>query len=508
MKLKQSPGDFRVIEALEFKQDPRGQHHVHLVTKEKLSTPDALDRIAREAGVPRQSIAYAGLKDRQAITRQYVSIEGGRVSIREAGLKVRCVGRTTEKITSKLSTGNFFRIVVRDLDGEDLARLRRNRRGVETVGLPNYFDDQRFGSLAHGQGFPVRTLALGDAGRALYEWIAKPARPRPDGSERSGDAKLRRILDRNWGDWEVCRGIARGPMYQAVFRHLQQRPGDLVGAIDLLPQKLKLISLFSYQSYLWNLGVRRFLEQCVRPRERVYVRSLCGRLICWRYLNEQLGRHFAELELPLIDHQSKIEESGFASAMADVLEAEGLAQKQLMILDVRNLRFREEPRPLVLRPEGLEVLGPWSDERNRGRLKVELRFKLPRGAYATLVVRRLLANPVRQSAEGAEREQRDRARERREGSARSPRGRAPQGPARRSPRPNQSERPRQSERDDVRKVRQPPAVSQTPAPAPEAPRAAPRDTPPKEMDKSSAKSGGVVRRNRRMSVLRRLMKRE
>ena len=48
MRIKQSPEDFRVFEDLRFDEDPHGAHHVHLVTKRKLSTLEAIDRIARE----------------------------------------------------------------------------------------------------------------------------------------------------------------------------------------------------------------------------------------------------------------------------------------------------------------------------------------------------------------------------------------------------------------------------------------------------------------------------
>ena len=108
MKLKQSPADFRVFEELEFQRDPEGKYTIHSLTKEKLDTLEALERVARTAQVPRASIAYAGLKDRQAITQQHISLEKKRVRIDDRDLKVRFLGRSAEKITSKQSTGNRF----------------------------------------------------------------------------------------------------------------------------------------------------------------------------------------------------------------------------------------------------------------------------------------------------------------------------------------------------------------------------------------------------------------
>ena len=55
-----------------------------------------------------------------------------------------------------------------------------------------------------------------------------------------------------------------------------------------------------------------------------------------------------------------------------------------------QLFFKHEERPLFVVPGKLRVNEPRRDELNRGRLKVNLSFTLPPGAYATLVVRRVL----------------------------------------------------------------------------------------------------------------------
>lgn len=389
MKLKQAPRDFRVFEELEFEADPQGSFHVHKLVKEKLGTLEALDRVARVARVPRSAIAYAGLKDRQAVTQQFISIENRRVEIHERGLKVRFVGRCAEKITSKLSGGNRFHVVVRDLDPPAIARLRRNKRSVLTDGLPNYFDDQRFGCLKHGQGFVVRSLAERRPDRALRQLIATPP-----SEERGGDAKLRRLLHEHWGDWEACRQIARGPMYEAIFDHLQRQPDDFAGALARIPTRLKLIHVFAFQSWLFNLGVQRLVEAHLPSGHRTYIPTVMGELPCWRYLRADVRSAFQSKELPLIDARTEHADPEFAAAMQAVLKRLRLSPADLDAGNASGFRLKEEPRRLVLRPADLTVLGPWRDERNAGRVKVELRFKLPRGAYATLVVRRLFAEPA------------------------------------------------------------------------------------------------------------------
>ena len=75
MRLKTTPDDFRVRELLEWEEVPDGDFVVHKLHKEKLSTPEALTMLSRDADVERAKIAYAGLKDRQAVTDQFITIE-------------------------------------------------------------------------------------------------------------------------------------------------------------------------------------------------------------------------------------------------------------------------------------------------------------------------------------------------------------------------------------------------------------------------------------------------
>ena len=79
MKLKQRVGDFRVRELLRrdyLAQD--GEHRVYRVTKRKLTSDEAARALAQEAGVDAAEVQLAGLKDRQGLTVQYMSLARGR----------------------------------------------------------------------------------------------------------------------------------------------------------------------------------------------------------------------------------------------------------------------------------------------------------------------------------------------------------------------------------------------------------------------------------------------
>ena len=85
MLIKLTPEDFVVEERARFEPRKKGKFSVYELRKRKVDTFEAIRRIASRAKVPLNKFAYAGLKDRQAVTTQLISVEG-RIVIREPGL--------------------------------------------------------------------------------------------------------------------------------------------------------------------------------------------------------------------------------------------------------------------------------------------------------------------------------------------------------------------------------------------------------------------------------------
>ena len=388
MRLKTIPGDFRVRELLEFPADPQGEHYVHLLHKEKLSTAEALSTIAREAEVDRTAIAYAGLKDRQAITEQFVSIAGRAVELQRPGLRLAPVGRTHEPITSRMSRGNAFTIVVRDLSPVEAALLRRNLPSLQKTGFPNYFDDQRFGCLRHGQGFPMLRILRGDYEAALRQLIATPS-PRAI----TGDIKLKQALERHWGDWETCGNFARGPVYAPLFAHLRAHPDDHRGAIGFLPLRQRVIHSFAYQSLLWNRAVSRLLRGGVGSAQRLRIATIAGDLLAWKYLEPEREKKLLAMQTPLYGPEGGGGSEPFRRAMLAELEEAGLQRADFLEHTVPGMIWREEPRPVLVKPEELGSVKIEPDDLHEHRVKATLGFALPRGAYATMLLKRLFAPP-------------------------------------------------------------------------------------------------------------------
>lgn len=366
-------------------RDAEGEHFLYRLFKKKLTTLEAVARIARRLDVPKADIAYAGLKDKQSVSEQLISIKGvGVPELRDPGLKLTLLGRRATPVSSQDIIANRFHLTVRGLTEDDLQSLGERLAALREYGLPNYFDSQRFGSLRHGQGLLAKDLVRGDAETALRLYMATPS-PR----DHSGDRHAKELIRRRWGDWERLAEPLRTTPYARILGHLAHAPADFVGAIGYMPRTIRALHLFAFQSLLWNHTTSYLLRDLVPKPERFTVPYQAGRLIFYRKLEPDLLARLRALKVPLAAAGTKAGDPDVALALERALETEGVTLPQLALPPATGAFFKEEPRDLLVFPGDLVATEPTADELNPGRRKVDLRFDLPRGSYATLVVKRL-----------------------------------------------------------------------------------------------------------------------
>lgn len=148
--LRVRPEDFQVEEQLGFDPEGEGEHAFLLVEKRGLNTMDVVRKLARLAGVPVRDLGYAGLKDRQAQTRQWFSIglagrsEPDWSSLENEQLRIMRNSRHRRKLRRGVHRGNRFRLTLRELSGDRETLISRLQQ-VREEGAPNYFGEQRFG---------------------------------------------------------------------------------------------------------------------------------------------------------------------------------------------------------------------------------------------------------------------------------------------------------------------------------------------------------------------------
>lgn len=148
--LKATAEDFQVDEVLDIPLSGDGEHLWLWVEKRGLNTEEAARRLARAAGVQLRTVSYAGLKDRQALTRQWFSIQlPGKAdpdlsAAQDDTLKILKSGRHKRKLQRGAHAANGFTLRLTQLDA-DQGALNQRLETIARQGIPNYFGTQRFG---------------------------------------------------------------------------------------------------------------------------------------------------------------------------------------------------------------------------------------------------------------------------------------------------------------------------------------------------------------------------
>jgi tRNA pseudouridine13 synthase len=385
MRIKHRPEDFRVRELLaEGYMKESGRHRVYRVKKRKRTSLEAAAVLAELAGCPASDVGLAGLKDRQGVTIQYMSVPVKKpVWLDELDLVIEPEGFADEQLESRHSQGNAFEVRLRGLTQGELTQLQPELEAVRAQGLINYFGEQRFGNLRFGQGWIARELALGRHEKALEQLLCSPS-----DQDDEHHARFKHAWRKCWGDWRRCRDIAGSAgAHHSVFEHLTKNPGDFAGAFRYISSRLRLIHLYAWQSHLWNRTVASWVREEHPRKESFWVESLEGRLVFPRGVMKEDPSFQNRWRLPgprLEDVTNPRQRELYVKA----LELEELKPEQFTIEGISGFQLKGEERDLVILPRRLrsEEVGRDTEQ---GLVDVKLAFELPRGAYATMLLARL-----------------------------------------------------------------------------------------------------------------------
>ena len=146
--LRSQPEDFKVQEMISLQPDGEGEHLWLYLRKREMNTQFLAKKIAKWAGIQERHVAYAGLKDRHAVTEQWFSVHLPGKQEPDLGLladdevEVISASRHSQKLRSAVLLANRFSIRLRDVSDPELLL---QRWPLVVQGVPNYFGEQRFG---------------------------------------------------------------------------------------------------------------------------------------------------------------------------------------------------------------------------------------------------------------------------------------------------------------------------------------------------------------------------
>jgi tRNA pseudouridine13 synthase len=387
MKLKQRPEDFRVEELTAAVAGEAGEFAFYRLDKMGWTTPDALAAIRRRWRIDFRRLGYGGLKDRHAVTSQFLTIfRGPKRNLAHERITLTYLGQRPEPYTAADIVANRFAITLRSLSDDAVSRATVALAEVEAVGLPNYFDDQRFGSVGNPPEFVAKEMVFGRFERAL--WLALAA---PYEFDRADAKREKATLREHWGDWVVLKAKLPKGHARSLIDYLVSHPTDFRGAVARLRPELQGLYLSAYQSYLWNRMLAAWLTRTLGTANLAEVELKLGRVPVPVRVPDERRAEWESLSLPLPSARVKPEPGApWFPVAEDVLQDEGLTLGELKIKGMQKPFFSKGDRAACVRPANLaHESGP--DELNTGKRKLMLKFDLPRGSYATMLVKRVTA---------------------------------------------------------------------------------------------------------------------
>lgn len=363
--LKEQVDDF-IVKELANHDVGEGDHLVVRLRKQNMTTLEAIDKLSSMLHISKNRIGYAGNKDKRAITEQYISVKGVEPEdirgIYTDEFDIEVVGYNGYIGIGNLAA-NRFEITIRDLNLslEDL-RNRTLKIVDELDGkFPNYFGQQRFGStrpITHQVG---RHILQGNYEEAVWTYIAKPY----DQEYKS----IRKTREELWETRQVEDAAEKFPKKyryeKSLLYHLTKNPGDYQGAIKRLPEGLQTLFIHAYQSWIFNRTLSRLMEE---------------------------GWYKEDYEIPLVGYKTDLKDNRPENLIKEVLEEEGVSQEDFRLTEMPELRSEGSYRRAFADFRNFEVIDIGEDSLNMAKNKVTVKFDLPKGSYATVLLREIQKN--------------------------------------------------------------------------------------------------------------------
>jgi len=399
-RVKSTPDAFRVNEISNYPlPDPNGTYTVLRVESRDWEQHELGAAIARRLGLPPAAVHWAGTKDRRAVAERLLSYRGP-PPVEELGLpRVVVLGayRARDGLMLGHHFGNAFDILIDELSvpaPQALDAFRATEAELRAAGFwPNFFGPQRFGEVRPVTHEVGRQLVRGDVAGAIETYLTAAAPGVPDGA---GDRARRTYATTH----DAVRALREFPHEYRFERSLLERiargdPPDRV--LRALGRELRLLFVHAFQALLFNRWLSRRhargvpLERPV-PGDRILrlgrdgsVRSQEGIPVAQDNVAEceaLVRRGGALLAGPLVGYETPAAEGPAGEILEELLRDEEVDRTMFRLPAIPEIASRGAWRPALL---PMPPLGLHPDGEG-----VRFRFALPKGAYATVLLREFL----------------------------------------------------------------------------------------------------------------------
>jgi len=340
-KIKQIPGDFIVKEITNIELKDNGSYTYFILKKKNYTTERAVSAIAHYLKTERKNIGYAGAKDKNAITEQLISIKGRikKENINLKDIELIYKGRGDKRLSLGDLKGNEFIITVRNLNEKEIK--------LTSIQIPNYFDEQRF------------SKNNAEIGKSILKKDFKEA--------------VNLILE-NYSENNVS-------FERYVKEHISKLPNDFIGAIKKVPKKIRMMYVHAFQSLIFNKTISELIMSETKEYKKVDYSN--GFFV---FPDKDLNN----IKIPIVGFGTEFKNKKIKDISSELLKKEGITLRDFIIRGMPELASEGDERNMFVIAEDIKTKAE-KDELNKNKKKYIISFTLPKGSYATIVIKKIFS---------------------------------------------------------------------------------------------------------------------
>lgn len=380
MQIKRLPDDFVVEEHVHL-PGQHGPYAYYRVEKRNLSTLSVRDEMASLLKVTPSYLSFPAFKDRSVVAVQYTSVRKRAPERLEGrGFVAERIAWGSRALRPTDLVGNRYTLTLRDLDAQQAAAIAPLVQTLGEKGLPNYFDDQRFGSFST-HGFIGKAILMRDAERAVWLYLAGPM-----AGDRREIRNFKRLVRTHWGQWGYLLHQAPQPSnFRSVLTFLKDNPQDHRKALNLIHDRLLSIYLVAFQSWIWDRILGHYLTSLGYTDPTILITGLDSPL------PPALPEELLEMQLSMPNLTVRYPDAVLPSVEA-VLGEEGMTLEDFKARILRRVYLPKGERFIWFKPSEVVVGDVTPDVVFPERWAVPVSFTLAPRQYATLLVKAIAAH--------------------------------------------------------------------------------------------------------------------
>jgi len=408
--IKKIPEDFQVWEIIEGGLDARklwlenksmpivGTKNLLLVMKKQdRETIKAISELSSIIEILPSQISACGIKDRRAVTWQFISIPyntkiSGEFVLHNA--MVRPVA-SIDALSSKSLIRNIFWVRIREVENVSEEVIKDCLEELKINGVPNFFGYQRFGITRPITHLIGSLIVKNDVESALKMFIGATT-----SLEKASIREVREYFMETSDYKYVVDKFPRQLRYErALARHMLENRDDYVGAFRKIPLRLRRLIVEAYSSYIFNRALSISLRDNHNLNEP-YVGDLVVKLDMYGYPTDKVYEvnnwNIEEIEnrirvgeaaivLPQPGYLSKLPRGPRGEAIKSVLDEESIEPWDFRIKNIPEAATTGSFRCIAIQQYRVALDKIYDDS-------VDIELSLPRGSYATVLLRELMKN--------------------------------------------------------------------------------------------------------------------